>query len=83
LILNILCSILLQNDTKNKKTKNKNKKGNIMIKHQKTCCKSLRISAQLNSKLMAYAEKKELSEAAVIRLALQKFLPTNTTKRNI
>lgn len=53
-----------------------------MIKHQKTCCKSLRISAQLNSKLIAYAEKKELSEAAVIRLALQKFLPTNTAKHS-
>jgi hypothetical protein len=42
----------------------------------------LRISAQLNSKLMAYAEKKELSEAAVIRLALQKFLPTNKTNKD-
>jgi hypothetical protein len=79
LILNILCFILHQNTTK---TKTIQQKGNTMLKHQKTCCKSLRISAQLNSKLMAYAEKKELSEAAVIRLALQKFLPTNTPKQN-
>ena len=53
-----------------------------MIKYQQTCMKSVRISEALNSKLIAYAQDKELSEAAVIRLALKKFLPTNKAKQS-
>jgi hypothetical protein len=59
------------------------KKGGKMIKHKKTCCKSFRVSAELNRKLIAYAAKKEISEADVIRLALKKFLPTNTPKYTV
>lgn len=51
-----------------------------MIKHKKTCSKSFRISMEMNRKLIAYAAKKEISEADVVRLALKKFLPTNTPK---
>lgn len=53
-----------------------------MIKHKKTVSKSFRISVEMNKKLIAYAAKKELSEADIIRLALKKFLPTNTPKYN-
>lgn len=53
-----------------------------MIKHQKNVAKSFRISAQMNSRLVAYAAAKDLSEADIIRMALKKFLPTNTPKYN-
>lgn len=64
------------------KNKKINRKEKIMIKHQKDVAKSVRISSQMNSKLVAYAEKHDLSEAHVIRMALKKFLPTNTAKHS-
>lgn len=52
------------------------------MKNDKTESLRLRVSPQMRLKVIRYAEKHDISEAQVIRMALKKFLPTNTTKSN-
>lgn len=50
------------------------------MKNDKTESLRVRVSPAMRLKLIQYAQKKDISEAAAIRLALKKFLPTNTPK---
>ena len=53
------------------------------MKKDKTESLRVRVSPQMRLKVVQYANRADISEAQVIRLALKKFLPTNTPKRTI
>jgi len=50
------------------------------MKCDKTESLRVRVSPAMRLKVVQYASKHDVSEAQVIRLALKKFLPTNTPK---
>ena len=50
------------------------------MNNDKTESLRLRVSPQMRLKVVRYATKHDISEAQVIRMALKKFLPTNTPK---
>jgi len=53
------------------------------MKNDKTESLRLRVSPAMRQRVVKYAEKHDISEAQVIRMALKKFLPTNTPKSTI
>lgn len=53
------------------------------MKNDKTESLRLRVSPAMRLRVVKYAEKHDISEAQVIRMALKKFLPTNTPKHTI
>ncbi len=53
------------------------------MKNDKTESLRVRVSPVMRVKVVQYAMKHDLSESQVIRLALKKFLPTNTPKHTV
>ena len=50
------------------------------MKNDKTESLRVRVSESMRLRVIRFAQKHDISEAQVIRMALKKFLPTNTPK---